>query len=133
MIDSIGIKFTRIAIVMLFAGVFVSVEAAQSNKADAAKDPPATSDPAPWLLASREGGCAPLSILARKGPDFSNIQTPYQLVEILRAKDHKTEIKEYKAGTRSAVEVNAPSAGLAVMFVKKEFCDKFLAGPERKK
>jgi hypothetical protein len=50
----------------------------------------------------------------------------------LRAAGHQAEIKEYKAGTRPAVEVRAPTAGLAVMFVKKEFCDKVAAGAEKK-
>lgn len=133
MINSMGLKFTWIATLMLFALVAVSAEAAQPSKTKAAKAPPLTEDPGPWLLAGREGECAPLSLLERKGPDFSNIQSPSQLAEKLRAKGHKTEIKEYKAGTRPAVEVRAPSAGLYVMFVKKEFCDKAPPPAEKKK
>ena len=133
MINSMGSKFTWIAILMLFAVVSVSAEAAQPSKTKAAKAPPLTEDPGPWLLAGREGDCAPLSLLERKGPDFSNIQSPSQLAEKLRAKGHKTEIKEYKAGTRPAVEVRAPSAGLYVMFVKKEFCDKAPPPGEKKR
>lgn len=133
MINSMGSKFTWIAILMLFAVVSVSAEAAQPSKTKVAKAPPLTEDPGPWLLAGREGECAPLSLLERKGPDFSNIQSPSQLAEKLRAKGHKTEIKEYKAGTRPAVEVRAPSAGLYVMFVKKEFCDKAPPPAEKKK
>src|SRR5438034_950887 len=52
--------------------------------------------------------------------------------ETLQAAGHKAEIKEFKAGTRAAVEVRAPSAGLYVMFVKKEFCDKPIPPPEKK-
>lgn len=133
MINSMGSKFTWIAILMLFAVVSVSAEAAQPSKTKVAKAPPLADDPGPWLLAGREGECAPLSLLERKGPDFSNIQSPSQLAEKLRAKGHKTEIKEYKAGTRPAVEVRAPSAGLYVMFVKKEFCDKAPPPGEKKK
>ncbi len=107
-------------------------DAAQSAKGQGTKTPPAA-DPRPWFLAGREGGCAPTSILGRKGPEYNDIQSPQQLVEKLQAAGHKAEMKEFKAGTRAAVEVRAPSAGLAVLFVKEEFCDKIESGPERKK
>lgn len=42
-------------------------------------------------------------------------------------------MKEFKAGTRPAVEVRAPSEGIAIMFIKKEFCDKVPPGAEKKK
>ena len=122
--------FTLVALV----GMPFHISAAQPGKTKIpTKAPPVKEDPGPWLLAGREGECAPLSLLERKGPDFSNIQSPYQLVEKLRAKGHKTEIKEYTAGTRPAVEVRAPSAGLYIMFVKKEFCDKAPPVAEKKK
>lgn len=106
--------------------------AAQSSKTKANKPSSAVKeDPGPWLLAGREGECISPDILAKKGPEYSDIQSPYQLAEKLRAAGHKAEIKEFKAGTRPAVEVRAPSAGLAVMFVKKDFCDKPIP-PEKK-
>jgi len=107
--------------------------AAQPGKLKAEKAPPAVKkeEPGPWLLAGREGECTSPDILAKKGPEYSDIQSPYQLAEKLRAAGHKAEIKEFKAGTRPAVEVRAPSAGLAVMFVKKEFCNKPIP-PEKK-
>ena len=73
-----------------------------------------------------------VSILAKKGPEYSDIHSPYQLVEKLRAAGHQAEIKEFKAGTRPSVEVRAPSVGLYVMFVKKELCDKPAPPPEKK-
>jgi hypothetical protein len=119
---------------LLLVAPNVSVAAAaQADKSKAAKAPPAVKeDLGEWLLAGREGECTPTSILARKGPEYNDIHSPYQLVEKLRAAGHQAEIKEYKAGTRPAVEVRAPTAGLAVMFVKKEFCDKVAAGAEKK-
>ena len=103
--------------------------AGDPSHAEAAQ-PGAKEDPGPWFLAGREGECAPTSILGRKGPEYYNdIQSPHRLVEKLQAAGHK----EFKAGTRTAVEVRAPSAGLAVMFVKKEFCDKIAPGPGQKK
>ena len=50
----------------------------------------------------------------------------------LRAAGHKADVKEFKAGSRPSVEVRAPTAGLYVMFVKKEFCDKSPPAPAKK-
>jgi hypothetical protein len=75
-----------------------------------------------WSLAGREGKCVPLSTLAKKGPEFEDIKSPYQLAEKMRAEGHKAEIKEHKAGTRPAVEVRVPSRELYVMFVKSSTC-----------
>ena len=75
-----------------------------------------------WLLAGREGKCITLSVLTKKGPEFQDIQSPYQLVEKMRAAGHKAEIKEHKAGSRPAVEVRVPSRDLYVMFVKSSAC-----------
>jgi hypothetical protein len=76
-----------------------------------------------WRLAGREGECVPLSTLAKKGPEFRDVRSPYQLVERMRAAGHKTEIKEHKAGSRPAVEVRIPSQNLYIMFVKSENCN----------
>jgi hypothetical protein len=119
-----GKRLVLILTLMTFAGIPLSGDAAQPDKPKTQKAPSVKEDPGPWLLAGREGECAPLSILSKKGPEYSDIQSPNQLVEKLRAAGHKAEIKEFKAGTRPAVEVRAPSAELYVMFVKKEFCDK---------
>jgi hypothetical protein len=128
-------KIGWISFLLLLAGDFSFAHAAQPDKSKMTKTPPPAlkDDPGPWLLAGREGECAPTSILGKKGPEYSNIQSPQQLAEKLRGAGHKAEIKEFKAGTRPAVEVRAPSAGLAVMFVKKEFCDKVAPEPEKKK
>ena len=118
-------KQPMILVLLLLFGPPALALAAQTGKTKTTvKALPAKDDPGPWLLAGREGACAPLSILERKGPEFSDVRSPYQLAEKLRAKGHKADIKEFHAGTRPAVEVRAPSAGLYVMFVKKEFCDK---------
>ena len=64
-----------------------------------------------WSLAGQEGKCIPLSVLTKKGPEFQDIQSPYQLVEKMQAAGHKAEIKEHKAGSRPAVEVRIPLSG----------------------
>jgi hypothetical protein len=131
MIDTISKNISSMLVVVFLAAAPGSGLAAQADKTKVAKAPPVTEDPGPWLLAGREGECAPLSILSEKGAEYSDIQSPAQLVERLRAAGHKADIKEFKAGIRPSVEVRAPSAGLYVMFVKKEFCDKLPPPPTK--
>ena len=132
MIDTISKNISSMLVVVFLAAAPCSVLAAQADNTKVAKaPPPVTEDPGPWLLAGREGECAPISILSKKGAEYSDIQSPAQLVERLRAAGHKADIKEFKAGTRPSVEVRAPSAGLYVMFVKKEFCDKLPPPPTK--
>jgi hypothetical protein len=121
--------------ILLVAGSVSFADAAQSDKGKTTKTPPSAvkEDPGPWLLAGREGECTPTSLLAKMGPEYSDVQSPHQFVERLQAAGHKAEMKEFKAGIRPAVEVRAPSAGIAIMFVKKEFCDKVPSATEKKK
>src|SRR6476619_2058248 len=103
---------------LMLTGTPAFIEAAQAARTKAQKAPAVKEDAGPWFLAGRDGECVPLSILSKKGPEYSDIQSPHQLAEKLRAAGHDAEIKEYNAGTRPAVEVRAPSAGLDVMFIK---------------
>jgi hypothetical protein len=110
---------------------------AQPTKAPSAKEQPTKTPPADdknvtWKLAGREGDCAPLDILSKKGPAYSDIKSPTDLVEKLKANGHPAEMKEFKAGIRPAVEVRAPSAGIHVMFVRQEHCDKKLPAIDKK-
>jgi len=105
---------------------------AQVPKPQPAKPQAAKQDSATWLLAGREGECVPLSLLAKKGAELGAIKSPYQLAEKLRADGHQVDLKEFKAGTRPAVEVRAPSAGIHVMFVKSELCGKAASAPKKK-
>ncbi len=77
-----------------------------------------------WFMAGREGSCVPLSVLAKRGNDLKDVQSPYQLVEKMRAVGQKADLKEHNAGTRPAVEVQVPSRNLHVMFVKADQCGK---------
>jgi hypothetical protein len=63
-----------------------------------------------WLLAAREGGCAPVSILEKRGPEFRGIESPDQRVEKMRAAGEKVAVKEHKADSRPTVEVRIPGA-----------------------
>jgi len=107
-----------------------------STKPTADKVAPAKATPiddtGTWLLAGREGECAPVSILEKKGEQLKGIKSPLQLSEKLKTLGHQAEVKEFKAGIRPAVEVRAPSAGIHVMFVRQENCDKKPAATEKK-
>jgi hypothetical protein len=120
--------------ITLMAGRFAV--AAQVTKRAPTKEPGSKAAPiddkATWLLAGREGECAPLTIFEKKGPEYKDLKSPYQLAEKLRASGHKAEVKEFKAGVRPAVEVRAPSAGIHVMFIKQEHCDKKPPAVEKK-
>ncbi|HKY09211.1 MAG TPA: hypothetical protein VJQ55_13250 [Candidatus Binatia bacterium] len=134
MADLARANILPLLVLLVLAGGASPAGGAQSGKSKTPQPPPAAKEePGQWLLAGREGECAPTSILAKKGPEYSDIHSPQQLVEKLRAAGHKAEMKEFKAGSRPAVEVRAPSAGFAIMFVKKEFCDKLAPGPEKSK
>ena len=132
MIDFIGGKLLWILMFLLAGGVSFA-GAAQPDKSKTTKVPPVVKeDPGPWLLAGREGECAPTSILA-KGPEYNDISEPATASGEAASGAHKAEMKEFKAGTRPAVEVRAPSEGIAIMFIKKEFCDKVPPRAEKKK
>lgn len=77
---------------------------------------------AEWLLVGRHGECAPLSSLARKGPEFRGLQTPYQLIEKMRAAGHQVEVKEHATPKGPMVEVRVPAKEIAVMVVPAEVC-----------
>lgn len=130
---SIAVMTAAITI-MFMAGRFAG--AAQVAKSAPTKEPASKAAPiddkATWLLAGRDGECAPLTIFEKKGPEYKGLKSPYQLAEKLRAGGHKADIKEFKAGVRPAVEVRAPSAGIHIMFIKQEHCNKKPPAAEKK-
>ena len=77
---------------------------------------------AEWLLVGRQGECLPLSSLARKGPEFRGLQTPYQLIEKMRAAGHQVEVKEHATPKGPMVEVRVPAKEIAVMVVAAQVC-----------
>ena len=99
----------------------IIVEAAQVSEPPPAKVEANKQESATWLLAGREGECAPLSLLAKRGPAYAEVKSPADLAEKLRANGHKADVKEFKAGTRPAVEVRAQLADIHVMSERKNF------------
>ena len=77
---------------------------------------------AEWYLMARHGECAPLSGLATKGAEFHGLQTPYQLIDKMRAAGHHVEVKEHTSPNGPMVEVRVAAKDVAVMAVTAETC-----------
>ena len=75
-----------------------------------------------WFLMGRHGECAPLSSLARKGPEFRGLESPYQLIDKMRAAGHKVTVKEHQTPQGLMVEVHVPAKAIAVTVVPVEIC-----------
>ena len=107
-----------------------SVGAAQSGK-NPSQNAVAKDQPVGWMLAGREGACAPLSVLAKRGSEFRDVESPEQLAKKMRAAGHKVEVKEHQLASRPAVEVRVPDRGLYIMFVKANLCAKIETPPTK--
>jgi hypothetical protein len=105
--------------------------AAQSEKSKSAKSSATKDESLAWMLAGREGACAPLSLLEKKGSEFRGIESPEQLAKKMREAGHKVDVKEHRLASRPAVEVRVPERGLYVMFVKANLCDKIETPPTK--
>jgi len=75
-----------------------------------------------WVLMGRHGECAPLSSLARKGPEFAGLRTPYQLIDKMRAAGHTVDVKEHGTPQGPIIEVHVPAKEIAVTIVGAGFC-----------
>jgi len=75
-----------------------------------------------WVLMGRHGECAPLSSLARKGPEFRGLQTPYDPIDRMRAAGHKVEVKEHTTPAGPMVEITVAAKEIAVMVVTADLC-----------
>ncbi|HEX2227481.1 MAG TPA: hypothetical protein VHM64_10085 [Candidatus Binatia bacterium] len=119
-------------VLLMFVALYLpsSVGAAESEK-NTSKGPVAKDQPVGWMLAGREGACAPLSVLAKRGSEFRDVESPEQLAKKMRAAGHKVEVKEHQLASRPAVEVRVPDRGLYVMFVKASLCEKIETAPTK--
>ena len=116
--------FVAVTLAAMPFGTYGAQPAKTPTKAPTQAQAVPVDDNATWFLAGRDGECTPLSLLQSKIVEFKEVKSPYQLSDKLKAMGHKPEVKEFKAGVRPAVEVRAPSAGIHVMFIKQENCDK---------
>ncbi len=126
-------KRLYIPALLVFLALYLpsSVGAAQSEKNPPSKSPVAKDQPVAWMLAGREGACAPLSVLAKRGSEFRDVESPEQLAKKMRAAGHKVEVKEHQLASRPAVEVRVPDRGLYIMFVQASLCDKIETPPTK--
>jgi hypothetical protein len=103
-----NLKF-RILLTAGFFGFFLGISPSSALSAE-------------WLLMGRHGECAPLASLAKKGPEFRGLQSPYQLIEKMRSAGHQVEVKEHATANGPMVEVRVPAKEIAVMVVPAEVC-----------
>jgi hypothetical protein len=132
MINQPGRELILMMMVTAILGVVdlpLPVRAAQPT---GTKPQPAKERSTAWLLAGREGECAPLSLLEKKGAEFRGIKSPEQLAKKMRAAGLKVEIKEHSLGNPPATEVRVPERGLYVMFVRAELCTKMEGADDAK-
>ena len=75
-----------------------------------------------WMLMSRHGECAEISILARKVPDMGTVTSPEQFVRVLQVKGFDVKRTDIPG---VGVEVRVPELELSPIFVRYETCTAF--------
>ncbi len=75
-----------------------------------------------WMLLGREGGCATLAEAARRKPEFDGVAAPEDLARRLRANGHTVTLREMGTAEVRVVAVEAPDAGIAVVFAPEHMC-----------
>ncbi len=75
-----------------------------------------------WMLLGREGGCATLAEAARRKPVFDGVAGPEDLARRLRAEGHAVTLREMGTADVRVVAVEAPDAGIGVVFAPRRMC-----------
>ncbi len=75
-----------------------------------------------WMLLGREGGCATLAEAARRKPEFEGVAGPEDLARRLRANGHTVTLRETGTAAVRVVAVEAPDAGIGVIFAPEHMC-----------
>ncbi len=75
-----------------------------------------------WLLLGREGGCVTLAEAARRKPEFKGVVGPEDLARRLRANGHAVTLREIGTAEVRVVAVEAPDAGIGVIFAPEHMC-----------
>lgn len=76
------------------------------------------------MLMGREGGCVTIAEAALRKSEFKGVATPEDLSQRLRTKGHMVTLREMGTKEVRIVAVEAPSAGLAVIFAPEQMCRK---------
>ena len=77
-----------------------------------------------WMLMGREGGCVTLAEAARRKSEFKGVAGPEELARRLRAKGHAVTLREMGTAEVRVVAVEAPDAGIGVVFAPEQMCQK---------
>lgn len=77
-----------------------------------------------WMLLGREGGCVTLAEAARRKPEFEGVAGPEDLARRLRANGHAVTLREMGTAEDRVVAVEAPDAGIGVVFAPEHICRK---------
>ena len=85
---------------------------------------PATASAETWMLMGLEGGCVTIAEAALRKSEFNGVATPEDLSQRLRAKGHTVTLREMGTTEVRVVAVEAPGAGLAVIFAPEQMCRK---------
>ncbi len=83
---------------------------------------PATASAETWMLMGREGRCATIAAAARRKPVFDGIAGPEDLARRLRADGHVVTLREMGTAAVRVVAVEAPDAGIGVIFAPEHLC-----------
>jgi hypothetical protein len=75
-----------------------------------------------WILLGREGGCVTLAEAARRKPEFKGVAGPEDLARRLRANGHAVTLREMGTAEVRVVAVEAPDAGIGVIFAPEHMC-----------
>lgn len=85
---------------------------------------PAVAQAESWMLMGHEGGCVSLADAARRNAVFVGITGPEDLARRLRAEGHDVTLQEVGTAADRAVTLDAPGAGLSIIFAPPHLCRK---------
>jgi hypothetical protein len=83
---------------------------------------PSIADAETWMLMGREGGCVSLAEAAQRKPVFLGITSPEDLAQRLQTEGHDATLREIGTAENRTVILDAPGAGLSVIFVPPQLC-----------
>ncbi len=75
-----------------------------------------------WILLGREGGCVTPAEAARRKSEFKDVAGPEDLARRLRANGHAVTFREIGTAEVRVVAVEAPDAGIGVVFAPEHMC-----------
>lgn len=81
-----------------------------------------SSDKDSWMLGSREGGCAPLSAVARKVKKIGTFKTPNEFSRQMQQRGYRAFVLDIGDAKDQVVRVKVPDLDLDLTFMKTGMC-----------